>query len=48
MDVFTVIFVAFLGVLAFFLTVTVRREFRTRERIRRDYERQLRHPRRKR
>lgn len=47
MDAATLIFVAFLCVIAFFLTITVRREFRTRERLRREYERQLRQTRRK-
>ena len=47
MDVATVIFVAFLGLVAFLLTITVRREFRARERARRDQERQLQPPRRK-
>ena len=47
MDVFTFIFVAFLGLAAFLLTMTVRRDFRARERLRREQERALQHPRRK-
>ncbi len=47
MDVATFIFVGALCIAAFLLTVTVRREFRARERLRRGQERQLRNPRRK-
>jgi len=47
MDIATVIFVAGLCVIAFFLTMSVRRDFRTRERQRREQELQSRNPRRK-
>lgn len=47
MDVFIVMFVAGLCVLAFFVTMTVRREFRTEERQRRAQEQPPRNPRRK-
>ena len=48
MDVATLIFVGFLCAAAFFLTITVRRDFRTRERLRREQGRELRrYPRRK-
>jgi len=47
MDIATAIFVAGLCAIAFFLTMTVRREFRTRERQRRQQEPLSRHPQRK-
>ncbi len=47
MDVATAIFVAGLCAIAFLLTMTVRREFRTEERQRREQERQSRNPRHK-
>lgn len=47
MDVFTAIFVAGLCAVAFFLTMTVRREFRAQERQRREHEQQSQRPRRK-
>lgn len=47
MDVATAIFVAGLCVIAFLLTMTVRREFLTEERQRREQERHSRNPRRK-
>jgi hypothetical protein len=48
MDVATAVFVAFLGLAAFLVTMTVRRDFRARERLRREQARALRNPRRKR
>ena len=47
MDIPTTIFVGFLCVVAFFVTMTVRRDFRTQERQRREQELQSRHTRRK-
>ena len=47
MDTPTVIFVAGLCAIAFFLTATVRRDFREQERQRREQELQSRRPRRK-
>ena len=47
MDLATTIFVAFLCLVAFVLTMTVRREFRAQERQRREQEIQSRRPRRK-
>ena len=47
MDIATAIFVAGLCVIAFFLTMSVRRDFRTQERQRREQELQSRNPRRK-
>ena len=47
MDVATAIFVAGLCVIAFFVTMNVRRDFRKQEHQRREQERQSQHPRRK-
>jgi hypothetical protein len=47
MDVATAIFVGLLCLAAFFVTTTIRRDFRTRERLRREQARALRNPRRK-
>ena len=47
MDIATAIFVAALCVVAFLLTMTVRREFLAQERRRREQENQSRNPRRK-
>jgi hypothetical protein len=47
MDIPTVIFVALLCFVAFFVTANVRRDFRAKERQRREQELQARHPRRK-
>ena len=47
MDPFIFIFVAFLCVVAFLLTMTVRRDFRTKERERQQQQREAQHPRRK-
>jgi hypothetical protein len=47
MDIATAIFVGLLGVAAFLLTMTVRRDFRTRERLRSEQARALQRPRRK-
>ena len=47
MDPFTIIFVAFLCVIAFFLTMTVRRDFRAKDRQRREQQREAQHPRRR-
>jgi hypothetical protein len=47
MDIPTIIFVAGLCVVAFFVTTTVRREFRTQERQRREQELRSRPPHRK-
>jgi hypothetical protein len=47
MDPFTFIFVAGLCLIAFFLTMTVRRDFRAKELKRREQEREAQHPRRK-
>jgi hypothetical protein len=48
MDIATVIFVAFLCVAAFFLTMTVRREFHAKDRQRRERQRATQPPRRRR
>ena len=49
MDVATFVFVAFLCLVAFLVTITVRRDFRAKERQRREDQRQAQHsnPRRK-
>lgn len=47
MDIPTIIFVAFLCVIAFFVTMNVRRDFITKERQRRAQQRQAQRPRRK-
>ena len=47
MDVATLIFVAFLGLVAFLLTITVRRELIAKERRHRESQRESQHPRRK-
>jgi hypothetical protein len=45
MDPFTIIFVAGLCVIAFFLTMTIRRDFRAKERLRQEQTRQSLHQR---
>ena len=47
MDVPTIIFVGLLCLVAFFVTMNVRRDFITKERQRREQQRQLQNPRRK-
>ena len=47
MDIPTAVFVAFLCLVAFLLTATVRRDFRAKEQQRREQQRESQHPRRK-